>query len=160
MLNVTHFKLSLWQDLEDARVSANDLVDRSLLQMRGDHYLVHDLVLRFVKTNVEGMAREAAISRQARYLGRLDVLLGYVDRAHIAGNQDLFALDYLWRSLEELSADPQLEIASYTSSLVELENCMANENKANFYSSVGRLYDLQVGNGFLRVLLLHFRIIN
>lgn len=44
--------------------------------------------------------------------GRLDVVKGYGDPEHGAGNQGLFVLGALWRSVEKLSGDLGLEVSS------------------------------------------------
>lgn len=66
----------------------------------------------------------------------------YGDPEHGAGHQGLFFLDALWRSLEKLSGDPGLEIASYRSSLGE--SCGATEEVASCLEKVGFLFNLQV----------------
>lgn len=64
----------------------------------------------------------------------------------------------LWRSVEELSGDPTLEVASYRGALGDLECCEATEDMASSYSSVAFLFNLQVGRtfpGFVASAVLH-----
>lgn len=81
---------------------------------------------------------------QAQYLARLDVVTSYKDPGHGAGNQGLFGVGALRRSVEELSGNLELEVASYRASLEGLESCEATANVARSYSSVGFLFYLQV----------------
>lgn len=115
--------------------------------MGGGGYRVHDLVLDFVKIKIKADVEmvEKATTLQAHFLGRLDVLKGYENPKHGAGHQGLFVLDALWRSVEQLSGDPELEVASYSTSLGELESCEATAEVASCYSSVSFLFDIQVG---------------
>lgn len=78
------------------------------MKERGDGYAVHDLVLDFAKLKIVEFesTRENAISRQAHYLGRLDVTLNYAEGEDAAG---LYRLIALWRSLEELHRDVGLQ---------------------------------------------------
>lgn len=86
------------QDFRDAQVSTKSFVSRKLLQVRRDGYLVHYLLLDFAKKQIEGETREPATSRQAQYLGRLDVLKAYqANKDQLSrGYYDLIAL---WRLL-------------------------------------------------------------
>lgn len=138
----------LLQDVKGARDEAEGLASKCLLQhMGGDRYRVHDLLLEFatikLKADVE-MAKKAA-ALQARHLGRLDVVEGYEDPEHGAGDQGLFFLDALWRSVEKLSGNPKLEVSSYRASLAELESGGATADVADSFSSVGKLFHIQVG---------------
>lgn len=135
------------QDKKGAREEADSLTSKSLLQdVGGGGYRVHDLVLDFVKikikADVEMVKKVTAL--QAHFLGRLDVLKSYENPEHGAGNQGLLVLDSLWRSVEKLSQDPGLEVASYRASLGELGSCEATADLANSYSSVGFLFNIQV----------------
>ena len=67
------------QDPRDVQSSAKSLVARSLVQVRGDGYFVHDLLLDFAKNAIDPETKKVATSRQAQYLGRLDVLEGFYD---------------------------------------------------------------------------------
>lgn len=140
------------QDKEGAREEADGLTSKSLLQdVGGVGYRVHDLVLDFVKikikADVEMVKKVTAL--QAHFLGRLDVLKSYKHPEHGAGNQGLFVLDSLWRSVEKLAQDPGLEVASYRASLGELESCEATADLANSYASIGFLFNIQVRQMFL-----------
>ena len=135
------------QDTGGTREEAEGLVGKCLLQdVGGGGYRVHDLVLAFVKIKIKADVEmvEKATTLQAHFLGRLDVLKGYKNPKHGAGHQGLFVLDALWRSVEQLSGDPELEVASYSTSLGELESCEATANVASSYSSVGWLFRIQV----------------
>ncbi|CAB1104777.1 unnamed protein product [Ectocarpus sp. CCAP 1310/34] len=86
---------------------------------------------------------EKATTLQAHFLGTLDVLKDYENPEHGADNQGLFVLDALWRSVEKLSGDSELEVASYSTSLGELESCKATTDVASSYSFVGFLFNIQ-----------------
>lgn len=119
--------------------------------MGGDGYRVHDLVLVFFKIKITADAEMVgkATALQAQYLGRLDVVKSYENPEHGAGNEGLSVLDALWRSAEKLSGDPGLEVASYRTSLGELESCEATADVASSYASVGFLFNIQVRQIFL-----------
>lgn len=136
-----------FQDLADAKFIARDLVDRCLMQVRGDGYTVHDLVLDFAKFKIAVFEsiRESAISRQAQYLGRLDVTRDYAEEGKVdAGYYWLIAL---WRSLEELHGDIGLEEKTYENSLRPLEGSEATSDLALAYFAVARLFEIQVRLG-------------
>eukprot|EP00752_Nemacystus_decipiens_P005175 g4696.t1 len=140
--------LNLWEaeDTGGTRDEAERLASKCLLQnVGGGGYRVHDLVLDFVKIKIKADTKTVAkaTALQARFLGRLDVLKGYTNPEHGAGNQGLFGLGALWRSVEKLSGDSELEVASYSTSLGELESCEATTAVAFCYSSVGYLFKLQ-----------------
>ena len=139
------------QDAGGTREEAEGLVSKCLLQDIGrGGYRVHDLILEFVKIKIKGDAEmlKKATALQAQYLGRLNVLKSYGDPEHGAGGQGFFFLGALWRSVENLSGDPRLEVVSYRASLGELESCEATGEVASYYSWVGFLFDLQVGQVF------------
>lgn len=142
-----HFLVLVLQDVEGTREEADGLVSKCLLQSVGDDgYRVHDLVLEAMKLNVKvdtEMVKNAT-ALQAQYLSRLDVVQGYCDPRHGAGENGLFFLDALWRSAEELSGDPRLEVDSYSASLKELESCEETEDVANSYARIGFLFNVQV----------------
>lgn len=139
------------QDSGGTQEEAEALVSKCLLQdVGGGWYRVHDLVLQFVKIKIKpdvGMVERATVL-QAHYLGRLDGVKRYENPEHGAGNQGLFVLDALWRSVKKLSEDPGLEVASYSTSLGELESSKATADVANSYSSVGFLFHIQVRHMF------------
>ncbi|CAB1113143.1 unnamed protein product [Ectocarpus sp. CCAP 1310/34] len=131
---------NLWEieDAEGTRDEAEGLVSKCLLHaVGGGGYRVHDLVLEYAKTRIRADAEmvRKVTALQAHFLGRLDVLKSYRDPEHGAGNQSLFFLDALWRSVEKLSGDPELEVA--------LESCEATEAVARSYWSVGFLFNIQ-----------------
>ena len=136
------------QDVGGTREGADGLVSKCLLQDMGHGgYRVHDLILEFVKIKMKADAEmlKKATALQAQYLGRLDVSKSYGDPEHGAGRQGLFFLDALWRSVEKLSGNFGLEVASYRASLGELESYEATAEVASFYALVGTLFKLQVG---------------
>lgn len=102
--------------MEDTREEAEGLSNKCLLQDMGGHrYRAHDLLLEFVKIKINQMM-ERATQRQAQYLRRLDVVNGYANSEHGAGDQGFFFLAaLLWRSVEKLSGNLELEVASYPS---------------------------------------------
>eukprot|EP00752_Nemacystus_decipiens_P017213 g15421.t2 len=139
---------NLWEteDIRGTRDEAEGLVAKCLLQdVGGGGYRVHDLVLNFVKIKIKADVKmvEKITALQAHFLGRLDVLKSYENPEHGAGNQGLFVLDSLWRSVEKLSGDSKLEVASYSASLGALESCEATTDVACSYSSVAFLFNIQ-----------------
>ncbi|CAM9165046.1 unnamed protein product [Ectocarpus sp. 8 AP-2014] len=139
---------NLWEieDAEGTRDEAEGLVSKCLLHaVGGGGYRVHDLVLEFAKTSIRADEEtvEKATALQAQFLGRLDVLKSYRDPEHGGGDRGLFFLDALWRSVEKLSGDPELEVTTYRASLGELESCKATEDMASSYSAVGFLFNAQ-----------------
>lgn len=142
-----HSLVFKWQDAEGTREEAYGLVSKCLLQdVGGGGYRVHDLVLDFMKIKIKADAEmaEGASALQAQYLARLDVVESYTNPGHGAGNQGFFVLGALWRSVEKLSGDPRLEVASYRASLAELESCEPTTEVAKFCLFVGFLFDIQV----------------
>eukprot|EP00752_Nemacystus_decipiens_P013900 g12339.t1 len=144
----TEMLLNLWEteDTGGTREEAEGLVSKCLLQdVGGGGYRVHDLVLDFVKVKIKADVEmvKKATTLQAHFLARLDVLQGYENPEHGAGNQGLFMLGTLWRSVEQLCGDPQLEVASYSTSLAALESCEATAEVARSYASVGFLFYMQ-----------------
>ena len=134
--------------MEGTREEAEALSNKCLLQdMGGGRYRVHDLLLEFVKVKIkaEDKLAKRATERQAQHLSRLDVVDGYENAEHGAGDQGLYVLAALWRSVETLSGDLGLEVASYRASLGELESFVANVDAARSLWRIGRLFFLQVG---------------
>lgn len=109
--------------------------------MGSDGYRVHDLVLEFVKDRIKPAALEKAASRQAQYLGRLDV----VRRHSYAGDSknDFFSLMALWQPVEELSTNPRLQVEAYSTNL-ELVRGEESKEVAYIFGAVGSLLGLQV----------------
>eukprot|EP00752_Nemacystus_decipiens_P007317 g6548.t1 len=144
----TEMLLNLWEteDLGGTRDEAERLVSKSLLQDVGSGgYRVHDLVLDFVKIKIkadQGMVAKVT-ALQAHFLRRLDVLKSYEDPENGGGDQGLFVLDALWRSVEELAGDSRLEVSSYSTSLGELDSCEETTDVARCYSSVGYFFSIQ-----------------
>lgn len=132
------------QDCRDAQVSAKSLVAKGLVQVRrGAGYLVHDLLLDFATNTISVKTKEVAISRQAQYLGRLDVLKAYSSSARVA-NGGCYSLMGLWRSLENLAGDRALEMKTYENSLEALKQSKVNLETASSFDAVASLFLLQV----------------
>ena len=111
----------------------------------GNSYRLHDLVLVFAKSKLRGSNKvESASSRQAQFLGRLDVLQGYAKDGE--ASKGFYALISLWRSIEELHMDKQLCEETYEASLQDLSNDESLET-AFICQSLGRLLYLQVRAG-------------
>lgn len=140
-----------FQDLQDCRDVVAVLVGRSLLQPVGSSgYRVHDLLLDFVKHGVKPTPPLAAVAlRQAKYLGRLDVIQTYANSGcdtSIGGGYSLmgyFPLAALWRAVEEVSSDPRLQVDTYSSSLKSLGEG-ESEEAASVFWAVGSLLEFQV----------------
>lgn len=118
---------------------------RSLLQVRGgDAYVIHDLLLDFIRTRIEDYAetKKTAASRQAEYLGRLDVLQTYSARGEVNGGY--YSLTSLWRSLEEITGDTDLVLTTYKRRLDEIDQDERGSNTAEIYEDVGILFEIQV----------------
>lgn len=83
---------------------------------QGDEYVVHNLLLEFAKKTIDEETKAAAMSRQAQYLGRPDVVEAYQNNAQefTGGN---YALVQLRRSLEDLSGYKLLKVQPYENSL-------------------------------------------
>ncbi len=80
-------------------------MDRCLLQEVAGGYRLHDLILQYlqhtIKMGDQGLA-ETAISRQARYLGRHDVINKYAARGRYNSGGGIYSLITLWTALKEL----------------------------------------------------------
>lgn len=131
----------------DTKLVLKDLVAKSLLQVVGERYRLHDLVLFSAKAQLRSIDRSEVRSvtlRQAQYLGRLDIVRLYY---HAEGSQQgLYALSALWRSILQLSDDKQLQVDTYNQSLGELGDATAGV--AGTYRIVASLFSVQVGPGF------------
>lgn len=118
---------------------------RSLLQVRGgDAYVIHDLLLDFIRTRIEDYAetKNTAASRQAEYLGRLDVLQTYSARGEVNGGY--YSLTSLWRLLEEITGDTDLVLTTYKKRLDEIDQDERGSDTAEIYEDVGILFEIQV----------------
>ena len=133
-----------FQDLADARVSVKDLRARSMVQVRGHEYTVHDLLLDFVRSKIkeDDLAKETFTRRQAQYLGSVEVFTAYSDKGEI--HRGFHSLLALWRSLKDLSCDDRLDASTYATTLSELEQRGASWETAHTFGAVARLFDLQV----------------
>lgn len=134
------------QDPIDAKAVAKGLERKSLLQVVGQGYHMHDVLLDFAKVTIEGFRNIKAIAtqRQAQYLGRLKALRACVENG--ATGPPFYLLLSLWRSLEELSGDNQLEVRTYTSSLKELEGSETGDAAVTYFNA-GVLFAFQVSVG-------------
>lgn len=95
--------LPTFQLAADVSIPAHALVDRSLLQKVSGGYLVHDVVLKYLRMRMKNdeELRHQAISRQKRYLTNRKVLKGLsVGKEDPSGG--ILALVSLWSSLWEL----------------------------------------------------------
>ena len=118
----------------------------SLLQEVDGSFRLHDLLLDFIGVTCQGedaLVREAVAS-QCRYLGRLAVVRGYSDKGEFC--EGFFSLMRFWQKLIELSGNDQLEMDAYNASLGELGED-ESEDAAHVFWSIGKLLDLQVGEG-------------
>ncbi|CAM9160206.1 unnamed protein product [Choristocarpus tenellus] len=95
----------LWDTpLVDVHMYAQLLVGHALLLSLENGYRIHDMVLDFLKFNIgrDSEIVATATSRQAQYLGRLEVLHKYALGGQVIGEMD--SLLALWDSVESLSA--------------------------------------------------------
>lgn len=124
---------------------AKDLMNRSLIQLRGGEYFVHDVLLDFAKAKLktEKETLKATISSQARYLGDLNVLQTYSDKGEV--DRGFHALIALWRTLEDLSEDGLLEVNTYKTSLGSLRHGESASDVAGTTAALATLFRLQVG---------------
>lgn len=107
---------------------------------------MHDLLLEYVRMKIkaENDLATTPTELQAEYLSRLDVVEDFQDPEHGAGEQGLYFLMALWRSVEELSGNPKLQADSYRATLGELESCGTSTNVGSWYSRVGDIFLRQV----------------
>ncbi|CAM9956525.1 unnamed protein product [Scytosiphon promiscuus] len=135
----------LWEksNPHDAQVALDGLVGRSLMSLKQDRYGVHDLILDFAKLQIltNRPLVKGATLRQARYLGRSNVVRGYSGAGQ--HREGLYALIALWRSVEELSDDKELEAKTYKDSLRPLEGGDMTVDVAQVFEDVGTLFMLQ-----------------
>lgn len=119
-------------------------MDKSLVRVAEQSYYLHDLVLDFAKDELSKLRGKVQLvtSRQAQYLGTISVLEGYARAGLVSrGFYDLMAL---WKSVEDLSGDEQMEVRTYGASLKALEESEPTADVAYTNWSVGRLFELQV----------------
>ncbi|CAM9675009.1 unnamed protein product [Scytosiphon promiscuus] len=112
---------NLWaQHISDVATGACILVSHCLLQDTLENYRLHDLVLEYlqlvIKMDDDQTLAERASSRQARYLGRLDVLEMHVSRGESISNGGLYCLISLWNSVKKLDGRVDVK-ARYAESL-------------------------------------------
>lgn len=117
-----------------------------MLQAHGDEYSVHDLLLDFAKKEIEGSGdKESATSRQAQYLGRLDVFEAYSKMGGDCGCHN-YKLMALWRSVEELSGDKELAVKTYNVSLdVSPDERQENFDMGDIFYRMAKFFYTQVG---------------
>lgn len=82
-------------------------------------------------------------SRQAQYLGTVSVLEGYARAGEVL--RGFYALMALWKSVEDLSGDQQLEVGTYRISLRASEESEPTADVAYTNWAAGRFFELQVG---------------
>lgn len=108
-------------------------------------FRLHDLLLDFVRLECRSRQElvEGAIRRQTQYLGRISVARNFDENR--GPDTNLYALIRLWRSLEELSGNTQLEVETYRASLRELDLAESTD-VGDGYVLIGKLLHLQVGS--------------
>lgn len=110
----------LAQSAEDVSAPAGTLVGRCLLQSVSEHYyIVHSLMVGYLQHVMRNDdLRHTAISRQVRYLTKVNTLRGLSGRSgNPAGGT--FMLMAQWYSLKELGWDLERVKESYMESLWE-----------------------------------------
>ena len=115
------------QDPSDVPAGASVLVDRCLLQDMAGGYRLHDLVLEYLQLTINqdgGALAKKATSRQARYLGRLGVLLEYGARGDNVCRGGRYSLVALWNSVKKLDKTVEPS-AFYTESLKGVDDVRA-----------------------------------
>lgn len=138
------FIIETKQDMEGARDQAQMFVSRSLLQVSGDTYHANDAILDFAAAKIQENPAIVltAVSRQARYLGRLHVLL-HVSNAG-RSDENFHEVDDMWRVVEGLAGDPRLRSKHYGKSLEELEQAAGGQQGQDLYFwAVGRTCEIQ-----------------
>ncbi|CBN79677.1 NB-ARC and TPR repeat-containing protein [Ectocarpus siliculosus] len=134
----------LWElDHDDSTLLLDDLVDKSLVKVEEHAYYLHDLVLDFAKDELRKLKERVRLvtCRQAQYLGRMSVVKDYAKAGEVMGG--FYALMALWRSVEDLSGDNQLEASTYGATVKPSEESEASEDVAYLTWAVGRLFELQ-----------------
>ena len=138
------------QDIEGAKKEVEFLVDNALLHEVDGSFYVHDLLLDFIKLKCtsKGMRRlvEDSVLRQTQYLGRLSVVLEFYVSESLSTNR--YALIRLWRSLEELSGNKQLEVETYRASLGEFGRAESRE-VTDVHHLIGSLFYLHVSYWYI-----------
>lgn len=109
------------------------------------NYYLHDLVLDFAKDELRKLRGKVQLvtSCQAQYLGTISVLEGCARAGEVL--RGFYALMALWKSVEDLSGDRQLEVGTYRISLKALEESEPTADAAYTTWAAGRLFHLQVG---------------
>lgn len=100
------------QDITDVSTGAGVLVDRCLLQTTTEGYRLHDLVLEYLQLTISmdgGRLAKKASTRQARYLARVAVFLGYAARGPDVRTGGLYSLVALWNSVKKLDGNINVE---------------------------------------------------
>lgn len=129
---------------------ADYLASLSLLQKaQGGNYIFHDSMLAFVRMECDCKELEplveGGVKRQRQYLGRLAVF----GRYHSVGEQGLYAIMHLWRSLEELSGTDRMVTETYAASLDEIAE-IQTESAALAHSAVARFFEMAVSLAVMR----------
>ncbi|CAM9564029.1 unnamed protein product [Laminaria digitata] len=134
----------LWeQDPGDTAILLSDLVDKSLVKAVEQSYCLHDLVLDFAKDELRKLRGNVQLvtSLQAQYLGTISVLEDYARAGEVL--RGFHALMALWRSLEDLSGDKQLQVSTYGLNLKALEGSEPTADVGYTNWAAGRLLELQ-----------------
>lgn len=136
------------QDPEEMTDEAMGLVSRSLLHAVDGEYGMHDLVLDYARASVDRDELETYVSRQARYLSGYDALRTFSKAGK--NTNDLVDLMILWRPLERLSDDPELQADGYEATLRSLRPSSPEDSShGSRYvwaaRTIARLFELQVG---------------
>lgn len=133
------------QDVELAKIGAEFLAQNALLREVEGFFYVPDLLLDFIKMKCrsEGMHSlvEDAVRRQAKYLSQPSVVREFEENEGLGTN--LYSLTRLWRSLEELSGNDQLEVETYRDRLREVGEAESTD-VADMHALIGRLFHLEV----------------
>ena len=131
------------QDDKGGRRGAEFLAHNALLHEVEGSFRVHDLLLDFIKLECRNRQDlvEDAVRRQTQFLGRLAVVRSFGQNEGMSTN--LYALISLWRSLEDLSSNKQLDVQTYEASLGELGEAESTD-VAYMYALIAWLFLLKV----------------
>ncbi|CAM9829498.1 unnamed protein product [Ectocarpus sp. 12 AP-2014] len=132
----------LWElDPDDTTLLVHYLVDKSLVKVEEHAYYLHDLVLDFAKDELRKLREKVRLvnSRQAQYLGRMSIVKDYAEAGEVLGG--LYALMALWRSVEDLSGDNQLEASTYGATTKPSEESESSQDVADLNWAMGRLFN-------------------
>ncbi|CAM9933909.1 unnamed protein product, partial [Ectocarpus sp. 12 AP-2014] len=131
----------MYGDPDDTTLLVHYLVDKSLVKVEEHAYYLHDLVLDFAKDELRKLREKVRLvnSRQAQYLGRMSIVKDYAEAGEVLGG--LYALMALWRSVEDLSGDNQLEASTYGATTKPSEESESSQDVADLNWAMGRLFN-------------------